>query len=338
MVSIGLSATAVARIRFAVSCLWEVVASVRVLRDTGDHAIHLPWANRVRPRLTAAGLIGAGAVGDGFDGIRPDGGLLWQLVPAGPRYLPDFLTPPPQGLTPELDGELAVLRATPPEVLRADLDLYDGTPSAAVGALRADPVAGLRRLADEIAAYWEIALAPDWARIRLLLEAEVQHRARRLATDGADGLLNDLHQRVRWEGETLSIAQRHCAAADVPDGGGLVLVPSVFVWPSVLSVAQGTPPQLAYPARGVGTLWEAGPRASDALGAVLGRGRARLLVEMRAPVSTTELARRTGISAGGVSQHLAVLRAAGLVTTQRDGRKVLNLRTTVADALLSVAG
>ncbi|MEO3748795.1 helix-turn-helix domain-containing protein [Plantactinospora sp. B5E13] len=103
-------------------------------------------------------------------------------------------------------------------------------------------------------------------------------------------------------------------------------------------MAQGTPPQLAYPARGVGTLWEAGARTSDALGAVLGRGRARLLVEMRAPVSTTELARRTGISAGGVSQHLAVLRAAGLVTTQRDGRKVLNLRTTVADALLSVAG
>ncbi|WP_347681473.1 DUF5937 family protein [Plantactinospora sp. B24E8] len=143
-----------------------------------------------------------------------------------------------------------MLRATPPEVLRADLDRYDAAPPPAVRALRADPVAGLRRLADEITAYWEIALAPDWARIRLLLEAEVQHRARRLATDGADGLLNDLHQRVRWEGETLSIAQRHCTTADVPDGSGLVLVPSVFVWPSVLSVAQGTPPQLAYPARG----------------------------------------------------------------------------------------
>ncbi|MEE6262917.1 ArsR/SmtB family transcription factor [Plantactinospora sonchi] len=333
MVSIGLSAAAVARIRFAVSCLWEVAASVRVLRDTGDHAIHLPWANRVRPRLVAAGLVGADS-----HGTRSDGGLLWQLVPAGPRYLPDFLTPPPQGLTPDLTTELAVLRATPPEVVRTDLDLYDGTPSPAVRALRADPAEGLRRLADEITEYWRIALAPDWARIRLLLDAEVQHRARRLAEDGAGGLLNDLHQRVRWEGETLSIAQRHCTAADVPDGSGLVLVPSVFVWPSVLSVAQGALPQLAYPARGVGTLWEAGPRASDALGAVLGRGRARLLVEMRAPVSTTELARRTGISAGGVSQHLAVLRAAGLVATHRAGRSVLNVRTTVADALLSVAG
>jgi hypothetical protein len=60
VVSIGLSAGAVARIRFAVSCLWEVVASVRVLRDSGSHAVHLPWANRVRARLADAGLAGPG--------------------------------------------------------------------------------------------------------------------------------------------------------------------------------------------------------------------------------------------------------------------------------------
>ncbi|MBE1488121.1 ArsR/SmtB family transcription factor [Plantactinospora soyae] len=334
MVAIGLSAGAVARIRFAVSCLWEVAASVRVLRDTGDHAVHLPWVNRVRPRLRSAGLVGADGT-HGADGA----GLLSQLIPARPGYLPDFLTPPPGGLTPDLDAELAVLRATPPEIVRADLDLYDGgTRSPAIRALYADPAAGLRRLAEEIAGYWRIALAPDWPRIRLLLDADVQHRARLLAENGAAGLLNDLHQQVRWEGETLSIAQRHCTAADVADGGGLVLIPSVFVWPSVLSVPGGTAAQLGYPARGIGTLWEAPRQASDTLSAVLGRGRARLLVEMRAPISTTELARRTGISAGGVSQHLAVLRAAGLVSTHRSGRTVLNTRTTVADALLTVAG
>ena len=57
MVAIGLSAESVARVRFAVSCLWEVAASIRVLRDPGDHAIHLPWVNRVRPRLARAGLV-----------------------------------------------------------------------------------------------------------------------------------------------------------------------------------------------------------------------------------------------------------------------------------------
>ncbi|MDG4785891.1 DUF5937 family protein [Micromonospora sp. WMMD1102] len=335
MVSIGLPGGAVARIRFAVSCLWEVATSVRVLRDAGDHAVHLPWATRVRPRLADAGLIPPATAA--FPGDSA-GGLLWQLIPAGPHYLPDFLTPAPEGLNPDLDTELGRLLATPVEVVRADLDSYAGRHSPAVRDLYADPVAGLRRLADEIVRYWRIALAPDWARLRLLLDAEVHRRARRLAADGAAGLLNDLHRQVRWEGETLAIAQQHCTAADVPDGNGLVLIPSVFVWPSVLSVAAGPAPQLAYPARGVATLWETPRQSSDSLAAVLGRGRARVLAEMRAPVSTTELARRTGLSAGGVSQHLAVLRAAGLVTTHRSGRTVLNSRTTVAEALLSVAG
>lgn len=325
MVSIGLSAGAVARIRIAVSCLWEVAASVRVLRHSGNDPVHLPWVRKVRPQLVAASVIGAG------------GGLLWQLIPAAPRYLPDFLTPAPAGLIPDLDAELAVLRATPAKRVRADLDLYSDRRSPAVADLYTDPETGLRRLADEIAEYWRIALAPDWPRIQILLDAEVHHRARRLAEDGTGGLLNDLHQQVRWDEDTLSISQRYCSAEDVADGGGLVLIPSVFVWPSVLSITTTVSPQLAYPVRGVGMLWERRPQASDPLTAVLGRGRAQLLVEMRSPVSTTELARRTGLSAGGVSQHLATLRAAGLVVTQRHGRTVLNTRTAIAEALLAAS-
>ncbi|MGW4945888.1 ArsR/SmtB family transcription factor [Actinoplanes sp. NPDC004185] len=70
---------------------------------------------------------------------------------------------------------------------------------------------------------------------------------------------------------------------------------------------------------------------------MLGRGRTRLLLELDAPSSTTELARRTGMTAGGVSQHLSVLRAAGLVVAHRRGRSVLNVRTALAEALLSSA-
>lgn len=321
MVAIGLSASAVARIRFAVSCLWEVAASVRVLRHPSSHAVHLPWVAKVRPRLVDAGLIGT------------EESLLWRLIPAEPAYLPDFLTPAPGGLTPDLDTELAVLRSTPPEVVRAHLDLYTGTARD----LYDSPEAGLRRLADEITAYWDIALAADWPRIRTLLDAEVRARARLLAESGAAVLLDSLHQRIRWRGDGLSITQRYCSAADVPDGGGIVLIPSVFVWPSVLSVATGDSPQLAFPAHGAATLWEGPERASEALSAVIGRGRAQLLVEMRAPVSTTELARRTGMSASGVSQHLAALRAAGLVAAHREGKSILNTRTTVAEALLAAS-
>ena len=315
MVAIGLSAGAVARIRFAVSCLWEVVAAVRVLRDPGSHAVHLPWVRRVAvPRDT----------------------LLWELVPREPAYLPDFLTPPPAGLTPELGAELARLRATPAAVVREHLDLYGHRPPA-VRELYADPATGLARLSTEIEAFWHTAVAPDWSRIQLLLDAEIFARARALAEDGAAGLLNDLHERVRWEAGTLSISKRYCTAEDVSDGTGLVLVPSVFVWPAVLSIFAGDVPQLAYPARGVATLWEPRRESTDALGAVLGRGRTRLLLELDSPSSTTELARRTGMTAGGVSQHLSVLRAAGLVAAHRQGRSVLNVRTALAEALLSSA-
>ncbi|MEV6843221.1 helix-turn-helix domain-containing protein [Actinoplanes sp. NPDC051411] len=382
MVAIGLSAPAVARIRIGVSCLWEVLASARILRDPGVPEVHRRWAAQVR--------------------LAP--GLLRHLVAPTGGYTPDFLTPPPSGLTADLDRDLAGLRATPPEVVRSHLDLMPGERPAAMRDLYVDPLAGLDRLAEEIAAYWQEAIVPDWPRMRSLLEAEVQRRARRLAETGSAAVLNDLHPAVTWTdrqapsgtaapptpptnrqagsgttarptpstdrharggtatqptpptdrqaaplyhdpvapaawaGGRLEVDQRHCSAPDMPDAAGLVLVPSVFVWPSVMTVWAGQVPQLAYPARGVATLWERSSRAPGALGAVIGRGRARLLAELGVPLSTTELARRTGISAGGVSQHLSALRAAGLVITHRQGRTVLNSRTAVAEALLTAAG
>jgi len=323
MATIGLSATAATRIRFAVSCLWEVLAGLRILRDPGVPAVHRRWAARAR---------------SGVD----EGGLLWRLVAPSGGYTPDFLTPVPAGLDADLARELAGLRATPPAVVREHLRLagwaegvlYDD-PGA--GLLYDDPGAGLARLADEIAAFWAVAIAPDWPRMRALLDAEVQRRARRLAENGSAAILNDLHPSVTWRSGKLSIDQPHCTAADVPSGAGLILIPSVFVWPSVLTVTAGEVPQLAYPARGVATLWERSSRESDALTALLGRGRARLLTELGSPLSTTELARRTGITPGGVSQHLTTLRAAGLVVTHRQGRSLLNTRTEVAEALLSAA-
>lgn len=316
MVAIGLSAPAVARIRIGVSCLWEVLASVRILRGPGVPEVHRRWAERVR--------------------LGP--GLLRHLVAPSGGYTPDFLTPPPTGLAADLDRELAGLRATPPELVRAHLDLMPGRRASALHDLYTDPRAGLERLSAEIAAYWQTAIAPDWPRMQALLGAEVQRRARRLAEDGSGAILNDLHPWVTWADGRLTIDQRYCVAPDVPDAAGLVLIPSVFVWPSIMSVSAGDVAQLAYPARGVATLWERSSRTSDALSAVIGRGRARLLTELSAPLSTTELAHRTGISAGGVSQHLNALRAAGLIVTHRQGRAVLSSRTPVADALLAASG
>ncbi|MFE5325392.1 ArsR/SmtB family transcription factor [Embleya sp. NPDC056575] len=100
----------------------------------------------------------------------------------------------------------------------------------------------------------------------------------------------------------------------------------------------GWQPTLRYPPRGIGTLWADAPTsAPDASAGVPGRSRATLVAELGAPASTTEPARRTGLTPGGVSQHLSALRAAGLVGAHRASRVVPYARTQAAEMLLAAA-
>jgi DNA-binding transcriptional ArsR family regulator len=59
---------------------------------------------------------------------------------------------------------------------------------------------------------------------------------------------------------------------------------------------------------------------------------------LKGPASTTQLARRLSMTAGGVSQHLAVLRDAALVQSSRSGRMVLYTRTPLGEALVDTTG
>ncbi|MFE2722877.1 helix-turn-helix domain-containing protein [Kitasatospora sp. NPDC059327] len=320
MLTLDFSAQDVAAIRFACSRVIEVVTSVQVLKDPGAKAVHLPWVRRARQRLAA---------GD----VRYE--LLSQLVPMPAWHLPGFLTALPASSAPDIEAELAVLTATTPEAVRAELALVGQPLPPLVAALHADPAAGLERLAGEIRAYWSALVEPHWSRIVRLVEGEILHRARRMAADGPAALFDGLHPKVRWEESRITVTQRRYEIAHRLDGGrGLVLVPAVFVWPGMVWQAEGQP-GLVYPPRGVATLWEnAGAPVPDGLARVIGRTRARLLAELDAPASTTELAARTGLSAANVSHHLTALREAGLTARHRTGRTVLYLRTDAADLLL----
>ncbi|MEV8587011.1 DUF5937 family protein [Streptomyces sp. NPDC051180] len=328
---LSFSAADLAQTRFAVSPMWEVVTSYRILVRQPDTAPHRRWIAQVGPRIARAGL---------------DRGWLDALIP-GRGYLADFLNPTPTGPFPTLEAELDAIRRTPAEQVRRDLETLGreenggegpgrpGNPRLAV--LREAPEDALRKVAAEIEAYWELALAPYWARIQKVLEADVFHRARQVAEHGSARVLSELHETVRWDDGTLRLVRRHCALTRDQAGSGLLLIPSVFAWPKVLTRSvHPDPPQLAYPARGIGTVWE--PRtsdAADAVAAVLGRSRTLLLTELDTPSSTTQLATHCGLSAAGVSQHLIALRNAGLVTAHRSGRSVLYARTAVADQLLN---
>ncbi|MFJ9864312.1 ArsR/SmtB family transcription factor [Streptomyces sp. NPDC101165] len=326
LAELAFSASDLAQMRFAVSPMWEVVASFRLLASGAPHPVHRVWIEQVRPRVIAAGL---------------DHGWLAELIPPS-GYLPDFLNPAPAHPAPALGEELAAIVAAPDDRIRRDLDHLSGhlgSRGPRSRTLSADPGACIGKVAEEIEVYWELALAPYWARVRAVLDADVFHRARQVAEHGAGHLFNDLHESVSWNDNALRLIRRRRGLTRRAAGSGLLLIPSAFAGPGLLTrVRQPEPPQLAYPARGVGTLWESRPvLRSDALAAVLGRSRTLLLAELQAPASTTELARRTGLSPAAVSQQLMALRDAGLVSAHRAGRSVLYARTSVAESLLGAA-
>ncbi|MFI1363524.1 ArsR/SmtB family transcription factor [Streptomyces griseochromogenes] len=315
-----------AHTRFAVSPMWEVGPGFRLLRARTAHPVHRTWLDRTRPRVLAAGL---------------DRGWLAELIPPS-GYVPDFLNPTPSGPAPALAAELDGIAAAPPGRVRDNLDRLrreQGGLGPRARALYARPEARLSRVVEEIETFWEVAYAPYWARIRAVLDADVSHRARQVAEHGAARLLNDLHASVRWDDDTLRLLRRHRALSRTTTGPGMLLIPSVFTGPLPLTrVTPPDPPQLAYPARGIGSLWEPRQRTrTDALAGVLGRSRTLLLTELDSPASTTELATRTGLSAAGVSQNLTALRDAGLVSAHRAGRWVLYARTPAGESLLAAA-
>jgi DNA-binding transcriptional ArsR family regulator len=309
----------VARIRFAFSPLFEAVMSLIVLRDPGSHALHLPWVRATRPLV--AGL---------------DLSELFALVPVHGATA-DFLGPPPASPLPDFAEELEGVRATSPDRVAGELSEVRRLPASAAERIRSDPAAAIGRLAGTLQAYWDIALAGHWPRIRALLEADVLWRARRIAVGGAAALFEDLHETITWRAGRLTAVDPWQYSGSL-SGEGLLLVPSVMTWPAVRKMVEPYQPQLAYPARAIATLWETGaPPPPHALAALIGQTRAAMLTALAEPYSTTALARRLQITPGAVSQHLAVLLDADMVTRSRVGRLMLYRRTRSGDTLAAAS-
>jgi len=314
-------------LRFAFSPLTELVMSVKTLRDPTRHALHIPWVTRTR---TVADTL--------------DISILVGLV-AREGYIPDFLTPPPVGPYPEFDNELARVRATPATEVVREVESYarhletngSGPLPESARVLLDDPVAGVQHLIDVLRRYWDATLAEHWPRIRALLEGDVLYRARRLALEGAQGLFDDLHPLVSWRHGELLVDKTFDAEVR-PRGRGVVFVPTVFGWPE-LSVIIEEPwqPTVLYSPRGVANLWEPrSPIAESSLDALLGETRSAILRTLEVPLTTSELARRIGITPGAVSQQLSHLRRAGVIEAQRNGRDVYSRLTDLGTSLLSL--
>lgn len=320
------------RARFAMSPLWETVTSLRTL-TTADGALqlHRPWREQLRGRLDDVDLE-----------------LLTALVrPVG--YLPDFLVPSPSRRATSFETALRQVAAASPTEVAWQLRHLADHPIASAGPRRAErtrllqglarrPKAGLARVTDALAQYWQVALAPHWPRLQALLRADIAYRLEQIADEGLDALLRNLHPSVSYADSTLRVVKYYDGDADL-SGRGLLLVPCAFAWPDVLVLtAEPSVPTVSYSPRGVGTLWQAaGSHETSALAEVLGRTRAALLTQLDLPMSTTQLAAALALSAPTLSVHLQALTRAGILTSRRAGRAVLYARTELGNRLLAGA-
>ncbi|MCT2548634.1 MULTISPECIES: winged helix-turn-helix domain-containing protein [Streptomyces] len=310
------------RCRFALSPLGETQAAVRVLATPERHGYHLPWLRLIR---------------DAADGLALE--PLWLLM-ARHGHSPDFFSPPPTGPVPTFEEEITGVRSVDPEVARQDIALSlvnrpELLHSPAGQALLADPARTVRDLADLLEQAWRVLVEPHWPRLRALLEADIAYHSRRLAAVGFERLLSELSPQLSWSGSTLTIVGARGRHSRVLGGQGLVLIPSVFCWPDAVSGFEPPwQPAVVYPARGIGGLWtEPADRTPQALARLLGRGRADVLCALDEPAGPSALAHRLGLAVSSVSEHLSVLRAAGLLTSRRYGHQVLYERTPLGIAL-----
>lgn len=306
-----------ARIRFAISPLTELVLSLRAWRDPGRFPEHLPWlreVSAVRHRL--------------------DGPLLLALTSV-PSRTPDFLNPRPTSPLTRIGDELETLATTDPSVVARDVAaLRDVTPHDVL----ADSAERIReRIVDALAQYWEVCFAQHWPRMSALLDADVSHRAQHMAQWGVGRMVADLEPNITVRNEVVTVRLTYSTLDFRRDTGGegLTLVPTLFTRRASVPSSPDEPPAILYAARGLANLWAPERQVTPAaLVALLGRPRSELLTMLRDPATSTGLAVRLGVSVSAVNQHLRALRAAGLLTSARTGRSVLYWRSDLGDALV----
>jgi DNA-binding transcriptional ArsR family regulator len=348
------------RLRFAASPLAELTAMLHVLAEPAHH-----------PQL-------AGWAADVWAGLRPElaerlkeAEFLWRSSRA------DFLVParPRATLAEELDdvdriddesyvtAALITTCGSNRVHFNAPSPLADATAreraldlAQARGALQetfaerllADPTAVRARLRHTLeecaAAFFDAA----WTGIATQLAADLRLKNDLLKRQGIGAALASVSSAVTLapDGDRI-IVDKLQDNATTAHGTGVTFLPSVFGRPHLVAVhAPGWQPVVQYPVA------EPSPPEPEPvsletvtlrLEALAHPVRLRLLRTLaRGPHTTGELAHAWGLSPPEVSRHLAVLRRAGLLTTQRQGRYVRytvslpDLTTLGADLLAAV--
>ncbi|WP_306212715.1 ArsR/SmtB family transcription factor [Actinoplanes sp. RD1] len=245
-----------------------------------------------------------------------------------PGWMADFLGTVPADAGMSFDDELGQLAARwDDDRIRAEL--HTVRPGRLAGTLlrpglRAELLGLLRWI-------WTATVEADWPRRRRVLQADVVSRTTLLATHGWSGVIPTLGATTGWRGDgLLQINHFDLPERDLSAARTLLFVPahsngSWVMWDEPTRYA------LVYPV--TGALAPPGGPDVRGLARLIGANRARLVLALDDPRSTTQLAALSGLPLGSVGNHLRVLLDAGLVLRRRAGREVLYWRTALGDSL-----
>jgi DNA-binding transcriptional ArsR family regulator len=298
--------------------LAETVLAVSLLRcPMQPRALLSEWRGQVQGKITPR--------------MKP----LTALIPPGSKGV-DLCTL--TGEAPTIEQGIRALLDVPREHLLVEMEYADRRSRLSAAAWTLAEPGARPNLAEATQAAYQALVQPYWTRIRACLHAEQAARSRTLAREGAAGLLASLQgQRIRWRPPVLEILMPSHVDMDL-GGRGIALVPSVFIGKDPCLYENPNDdddvPRLMLPVAdsGYAHLWD-GPRGA-ALAALVGRNRAVVLASIADGCTTTELARRAGISLAAASQHATVLRDSGLIASRRQGSAVLHVLTPLGEELL----
>ncbi len=282
-----------------------------------------------QPSVAAAVPTLARRVAGAGPALRP---LHHLMPPEG--FVPDFLTPF-EGLDSLEDG-LAAIRSTPVRRVRAEVSAaYSRAGASAIRRrFAAADTQVLDMLIVAMRSYFHEVLAPDWQALARAHRRQVGEAANRYARSGADGVLASLHHGIRWRAPTLEVDAWQSGDVRLA-GHGLMLVPSPFAGPRPrVLVAPDRPALVVYPVEPPAAMDGTSP---DPLARLLGRTRSAVLMQTTGPGrhTTSAIARRAGISVSSSSEHLTALRAAGLVSSRRDGGAIVHRATSLGRELVN---
>ena len=329
-------------VRFEFAALPEIVRAARVLADPKRHAEQMAWVRYARRRMTPA--------------LRGQlTRLRFLLFPA-----PELFVNVPFARDGTFAADLALLERSVQAFERALVRRMHGTPLLVKGSLSAKDRAGaLARACDEsgtrsvaelrglfcsfIDAFFTRCVAPQWDAFAGRARDDARAREELARRFGLTAMLRTLTRHLAASGTTakssLRLGGQESASIRIPfdSRASLTLTPSFFIWPNAtfhvlrqdrLDVRIAYPVASPASVRSRSTNREQTARRFAALGDPVRLHMLDLLSDR--DLSTREFAGLIGLSEGGVSRHLSILREAGLVTRVRDGYFVLYRKTALA--------